>query len=95
MKTEAVTIDNATYVLAPLNFSQYEESMFDSEGHMLERIKVGAAVAASLENAKSEQNAPFKEIPAGHVIQLLKPVLKISGLESSSEGEVVSPETNP
>jgi hypothetical protein len=93
MSTEKVTIDGTCYILAPLNFSQYEASLFDSEGKPLMRMNIGLVVSSSLKNAETSENPSFDRIPAGHVLQMLPVVQKISGLkEKDGQGEAKTEE---
>jgi hypothetical protein len=93
MATETITIDGATYTLAPINFSQYEDAIFDSNGDPLRNIKTGSIVAASLANAENASNPEFEKVPAGHVLKLLPVAIKISGLAKEPEGEATAAES--
>lgn len=83
MKTKSVTIDDTTYVIAPLNFDQYESHFFNEDGSPLARPRIGAAVRDSLANAKGLTNPPYEEIPAGHVLKLAPEIAEASGLEKA------------
>ena len=58
--TEKVTINGTDYALAPINFEQWEEGLFASDGQPLSRAKTGFLVARSLENANEPSNPNMK-----------------------------------
>lgn len=89
--TEKVTINGTDYVLAPINFEQWEEGLFASDGQPLSRAKTGFLVARSLENANEPSNPKYETIPAGHIPKLLPVVLRLSDLETE-EGEAPTTE---
>lgn len=90
--TEKVTINGTDYVLESINFDQWEQGLFDSKGEMLPRARTGFFVASSLANANEPSNPKYETIPAGHIPKLLQVVLKLSDLESKSEGEAPATE---
>ncbi len=63
--TQNVTISGTTYTLAPINFEQWEEGLFASDGQPLSRAKTGFLVARSLENAKAPSNPDYASIQPG------------------------------
>lgn len=92
MTTETVTISGKTYTLAPINFDQWEQGLFDSKGEMLPRARTGFLVASSLANAQEPSNPKYEAIPAGHISKLLPVVLRLSNLESGDQGEAPATE---
>jgi hypothetical protein len=93
MTTEKVTINGTDYLLAPINFDQWEQGLFDSKGESLPRARTGFLVASSLANAETPSNPSFESIPAGHIPKLLRTVIKLSDLEGEKqEGEATAPE---
>lgn len=98
MKTKSVTVNDATYVIAPLNFDQYETAFFQEDGSAVERVKMGDIVRDSLENANADSNPPMAEVPAGDVLQLAPMILEFSGLSllkqpGTPEGEATAAAT--
>jgi hypothetical protein len=92
MATETITLGDATFTLAPINFKQYAEAFFDAERNPIPNPDGGLIVAASLANADSADNPPFEKIRAGDVIKLIPAVLRISGLQKEPAGEAQATE---
>lgn len=86
MRTVQFAVEDDTYTIAPLNFSQYEQLFQDGK-----IVSFSEVAKFSLANASVPGNPPFDEIPAGHVIKLFHEILRISGL--TQPGETKVPET--
>jgi len=89
--TETVTISGKTYTLAPLNFDQWEQAFYDSQGNPLRRPRTGFVVQCGLGNASAD-NPDYLSIPAGHILKLLPTVLRLSDLERDDQREAKTAE---
>jgi hypothetical protein len=87
MQTKTVNIGDFEYTLAPLDWDQYEETVYDESGIPLKRAKLGLAVKRSLENATKAGAVNPEFVPAGHVLELWKYLLDLSGLKIEAAGE--------
>jgi hypothetical protein len=86
MATKQVTIDEATYTIAPLTFSQAEEIF--SEGANSKQLG-RALVAASLNNADggSRTHEDIGKMSFPEVVAIRDAALQLNGLAGSTVGE--------
>jgi hypothetical protein len=86
MANKTITIDNITYILAPLTFGQ-GKAIFRAENKAAD-INT-PLLCASLNNVDQGErtDAYIDAIPYSHAMQLLPEILELNGLKKPGEGK--------